>query len=61
MSPRATSPEPDLDPGSPEAVEAGCTCSALDNHCGVGFKGQPGVFLIQLRCPLHGDTENPGP
>lgn len=42
-------------PGSPEAVKAGCTCPVMDNSHG---EGRPdGQFVISMDCPLHGHTE----
>ena len=42
-------------PGSPEAVEKGCTCPIIDNHHGEGFPcdGKQ-AFWIDATCPLHG-------
>ena len=42
------------DPGSREAIEAGCCCAVLDNGHGRGYMGQAGIFVITARCPLHG-------
>jgi hypothetical protein len=52
-----TDPKPS--PGSPEAVDAGCTCPAMDNAHGVGCgyrddDGQP-LFWIAAECPLHAE------
>jgi hypothetical protein len=41
-------------PGSPNAVAAGCTCAVLDNGHGKGYMGREGVFCITASCPLHG-------
>lgn len=59
MSPRAnTSPEPETpNPGSPEAVAAGCVCPVIDNHHGAGYHGHAGMFMVRVQCALHGDTE----
>lgn len=43
-----------LDPGSDAAVEAGCLCPVMDNNRGRGYLGQPGVFVMNFYCPLHG-------
>ena len=49
-----------LNPGSDEAIEAGCTCPVIDNvhgrGCMGGVKDEQGrtVFVIRLDCPLHG-------
>jgi len=45
-------------PGSDEAVAAGCTCPVLDNGHGKGsgfrtIEGEPS-FWIAIGCPLHG-------
>ena len=46
-------------PGSPEAVSAGCTCPVMDNAHGKGFMfcGQL-AFYMAGDCPLHGDKKN---
>lgn len=41
-------------PGSREAIDAGCTCAVLDNGHGRGYMGQAGIFVITAGCPLHG-------
>jgi hypothetical protein len=42
-------------PGSPQAIEQGCTCAVLDNHYGEGFPwGGSTSFWISEDCPLHG-------
>jgi hypothetical protein len=40
-------------PGSKEAVEAGCQCPVIDNHYGRGHHGIEGEFIYNLECPLH--------
>lgn len=40
-------------PGSPEAVEAGCTCPVLDNARGRGYMGVDGTFIFTSNCPVH--------
>ena len=40
--------EPILDPGSLEAIAAGCTCPPRLN----GQRGQ--TFIVDQRCPVHG-------
>jgi hypothetical protein len=42
-------------PGSPEAVKAGCTCPQMDNGHGEGRAD--GNFVIDAACPIHGHTE----
>lgn len=44
-------------PGSPEAIAAGCTCPVLDNHHGAGIPGKVAGWWINPYCDLHG--ENP--
>lgn len=47
-------------PGSPEAMRAGCVCPRIDNHHGRGYLGgvmdKDGctVFVRRGDCPLHG-------
>jgi hypothetical protein len=46
-----------LNPGSQEAIEAGCRCPVLDNAHGEGaYVDKDGVaqFWINGDCPLHG-------
>jgi hypothetical protein len=50
-------------PGSPEAVQSGCTCPRLDNAHGKGYMGgvhgpdgQP-MFVISGDCPVHVEKE----
>lgn len=43
-------------PGSPEAVSAGCECPILDNGHGRGYMGQRNVFSINTQCIIHGTT-----
>lgn len=47
-------------PGSPAAVEAGCTCPRIDNGHGRGYLGgvkDPAtgetMFVYSCGCPLH--------
>lgn len=42
-------------PGSPEAVERGCTCPRMDNGHGRGYMGIPDNFVISGDCPMHAD------
>ena len=45
-------------PGSPEAIEQGCTCPVMDNANGRGAWGSEGEsFWINADCPIHGDKE----
>ncbi len=42
-------------PGSDEAIKAGCQCPILDNCHGKGaYDGKDGVYWINEECPLHG-------
>lgn len=42
-------------PGSDEAVKAGCQCPVLDNARGRGIPwGGQTVFYVDETCPLHG-------
>lgn len=49
-----------MNPGSDEAIAAGCRCPRMDNGHGRGYMGgvkdEQGrtVFVITLDCPLHG-------
>lgn len=50
------------DPGSNEALSLGCTCPVIDNGYGRGYLGQPGVFVFNCGCPIHGPHgEEPTP
>jgi len=41
-------------PGSDEAVAAGCTCAVMDNRHGQGIPSKDGpLFWISGDCPLH--------
>ena len=44
----------ELNPGSPEAMAAGCKCPRIDNHNGAGWMGKEGIFVMNSECPLHG-------
>lgn len=49
-----------MNPGSDEAIAAGCTCPVMDNGHGRGYLGgvtdEQGqtVFVIVVDCPIHG-------
>ncbi len=40
-------------PGSKEAIDAGCICPVLDNEHGKGYMGQSDVFAYVTGCPVH--------
>jgi hypothetical protein len=42
-------------PGSKEAISAGCKCPVLDNSHGKGYYGQEGVFVYSGGCEYHAD------
>ncbi len=46
-------------PGSPQAIEAGCDCPIIDNRAGRGFMNRNGepVFVLNADCPLHNPKE----
>jgi hypothetical protein len=43
-----------MNPGSFNAVAAGCTCPILDNAKGAGVPGLLGFFLVNDDCQIHG-------
>lgn len=53
-----------LNPGSPEAISAGCKCPVLDNAHGSGYKGgakdKDGetIFIYSSLCKIH-DPDGP--
>jgi len=44
-------------PGSPAAIEAGCTCPVLDNCGGQGIMGVGDLFWMRSDCPVHGSPK----
>lgn len=46
-----TATEPN--PGSQEAIDAGCSCPILDNSHGRGYMGVEGIFVYVKDCPVH--------
>lgn len=48
-------------PGSNEALDAGCLCPVLDNAHGLGWPGRDGkpTFWINPYCPLEGHGQPP--
>lgn len=42
-------------PGSDEALRMGCTCPQIDNHYGKGHQEDPGRFMVNGHCPVHGN------
>jgi hypothetical protein len=48
-------------PGSPEAIDKGCTCSPTLNCNGHGVPSDHGpVHFTDADCPLHGDKLSNG-
>lgn len=43
-----------MNPGSDEAIKAGCKCPVLDNAHGKGYMGVEGVFVYSELCGIHG-------
>lgn len=41
-------------PGTQEAIDAGCKCPVIDNHYGLGWDGQGRDFIYNMDCELHG-------
>lgn len=49
-------------PGSEAALEAGCTCPAVENHNGKGAWGSDGkYYIISVGCLHHGRGYAPEP
>lgn len=46
-------------PGTDAALALGCTCPVIDNGYGRGYRGQPGVFVFNGNCPVHGRSPSP--
>lgn len=42
-------------PGSRAAAEKGCACPVIDNHMGRGCRGDLTDYVINAKCPLHGE------
>lgn len=42
------------DPGSDEAILAGCICPVYDNHHGAGCYDDGEHYWVTPTCPLHG-------
>lgn len=40
-------------PGADEAVAMGCTCPVDDNAHGRGYRGQYGLYVYTVGCPVH--------
>lgn len=50
-----------MNPGSPEAIDAGCTCPRMDNANGRGIPTRYGtLFYYASNCPLHNHGDFPG-
>jgi len=45
--------KPVPNPGTEEAQSQGCVCPVIDNHYGRGYRGEEGVFVFSMECPLH--------
>lgn len=43
-----------LNPGSDEAVEAGCSCPIVDNNHGISAPLPDDCWVVNLDCPIHG-------
>lgn len=41
-------------PGTQEAIDAGCRCPVIDNSYGKGYLMQEGIFVFSGDCPIHG-------
>ena len=52
-----TAKNPKPNPGSDEAIKAGCTCPVLDNGRGRGSSFGDGAYWINANCPLYGLTK----
>jgi hypothetical protein len=50
-----------MNPGSDEAITAGCLCPRIDNGHGKGIGGDGARFgwVIREGCPIHGDLMPP--
>ena len=47
-------------PGTQEAIDAGCTCPVMDNGRGWGFCGMgggKGIYCYSEGCPIHWPKE----
>ena len=44
-------------PGTQEAIDAGCICPVMDNHYGRGYMGMEDVFIYTAGCPVHTPKE----
>ena len=40
-------------PGSDEALAAGCNCPVMDNAHGKGYMGIENVFVMRVDCLIH--------
>lgn len=45
-------------PGSKEALDAGCTCAVLDNCHGKQAPVPPDCWYITAGCPVHAPENN---
>lgn len=44
-------------PGSKDAIKAGCECPIIDNSYGRGYMGQKNVFIYSIDCIVHNQPE----
>ena len=45
-------------PGTQEAIDAGCICPVMDNHYGRGYMGIEGTFVYVVGCPVHKEIKD---
>lgn len=45
-------------PGTAEAIKAGCLCPVIDNHYGKGYRGEAGVYIYSEACHIHRRTRD---
>lgn len=48
----------ELNPGTQEAIDAGCTCPVMDNEHGAGYMGMEDVFVYTVGCPVHKEKKD---
>ncbi len=52
--PMPTEPKTKMNPGSDEALDAGCRCAVIDNNHG---RRTDDRWSINMDCPIHGETD----